>query len=60
MLRIEAPAVQSDALAWDLPPGLLKRQSFRELERAVMELRRSGFGEAEIGGGFALLRCILS
>ena len=33
---------------WELPPGLLKRQSMRELERAVMELRRSGFSEAEI------------
>jgi trigger factor len=33
---------------WELPPGLLKRQSSRELERAVMELRRAGFGEAEI------------
>ena len=33
---------------WELPPGLLKRQSVRELERAVMELRRGGFSEAEI------------
>lgn len=33
---------------WDLPPGLLKRQSVRELERAVMELRRAGFSETEI------------
>lgn len=33
---------------WDLPPGLLKRQSARELERAIMELRRSGFSETEI------------
>ncbi|MCH2114541.1 MAG: trigger factor [Pirellulales bacterium] len=33
---------------WDLPPGLLKRQSARELERAVMELRSAGFSEAEI------------
>jgi len=33
---------------WDLPPGLLKRQSARELERAIMELRRSGFSEADI------------
>ena len=33
---------------WELPPGLLKRQSSRELERAVMELRRAGFSEAEI------------
>jgi trigger factor len=33
---------------WELPPGLLKRQSSRELERAVMELRRAGFSETEI------------
>lgn len=33
---------------WELPQGLLQRQSARELERAVMELRRSGFSEAEI------------
>ncbi|MGI9456278.1 MAG: trigger factor [Aeoliella sp.] len=33
---------------WELPPGLLKRQGARELERAVMEMRRSGFSEAEI------------
>jgi trigger factor len=34
--------------SWDLPPTLLKRQGRRELERAVLELRRSGFGEDEI------------
>ena len=33
---------------WELPPSLLERQSARELERAVLELRRSGFGDAEI------------
>ncbi|MAT67999.1 MAG: trigger factor [Planctomycetaceae bacterium] len=33
---------------WELPPALLKRQSMRELERSVMELRRSGFSEAQI------------
>jgi len=38
----------TEAADWDLPPGLLKRQSARELERATMELRRSGFSEAEI------------
>ena len=31
------------AADWDLPQDLLKRQSMRELERSVMELRRSGF-----------------
>jgi trigger factor len=33
---------------WDLPPGLLRRQAVREVERMVMELRSSGFSEAEI------------
>ena len=33
---------------WDLPPELLKRQAGREFERSVLELRRSGFNEAEI------------
>jgi trigger factor len=36
------------AADWDLPPELLQRQSRRELERAVLELRRNGFSEAEI------------
>ncbi|NUQ61762.1 MAG: trigger factor [Pirellulales bacterium] len=33
---------------WDLPPDLLRRQSDRELERAVLELRSSGFSDEEI------------
>ncbi|PQO31178.1 trigger factor [Blastopirellula marina] len=33
---------------WELPPALLKRQSARELERAVMELRSAGFAEEDI------------
>jgi len=41
---------------WELPPALLKRQNERELERAVMELRRAGFGEAEIRARENLLR----
>ncbi len=36
------------AADWDLPPALLQRQSRRELQRAVMELQRSGFSEEEI------------
>lgn len=36
------------AANWDLPPALLKRQSRRELDRMILELRRSGFSEAEI------------
>ncbi|MEE3220749.1 MAG: trigger factor, partial [Planctomycetota bacterium] len=38
----------TEAANWELPPDLLARQSHRELERAVLELRRSGFAEAEI------------
>ncbi len=33
---------------WDLPPDLLRRQARRELERAVLELRRNGFTDQEI------------
>ena len=36
------------AADWELPPDLLERQSQRELERAVLELRASGFNENEI------------
>lgn len=36
------------AADWDLPPELLQKQTQRELERAVLELRRSGFSETEI------------
>ncbi len=33
---------------WELPPDLLKRQAQRELERAILELRRSGFDDDAI------------
>jgi trigger factor len=33
---------------WDLPQTLLKRQARRELERALMELQRSGFTNEQI------------
>ncbi len=46
--RGQVTKLLTESADWDLPPGLLKRQSARELERAVMELRRSGFSEAEI------------
>jgi trigger factor len=36
------------AANWELPPVMLKRQSHRELQRAVMELQRSGFSDEEI------------
>lgn len=36
------------AADWDLPPALVRRQTQRELNRKVLELRRSGYGEDEI------------
>jgi trigger factor len=46
--RTQISALLTKSADWELPKGLLQRQSSRELERAVMELRRSGFSEAEI------------
>jgi trigger factor len=36
------------AADWELPPAMLQRQSRRELQRAVLELRHAGFSEDEI------------
>ena len=47
-IRGQITSMLTESASWELPPGLLKRQSARELERAVMELRRAGFSEAEI------------
>ena len=43
--RQQITSVLTVAANWDLPPGLLQRQSQRELQRAVLELQRSGFGD---------------
>ena len=46
--REQITAALTVAADWDLPPALLQHQSHRELQRAVMELQRSGFSEDEI------------
>jgi trigger factor len=46
--REQVLATLTVAADWDLPPELLRRQSRRELDRSVLELRRSGFSENEI------------
>lgn len=33
---------------WELPPDLVRRQTRRELERQILEMRRSGFQEDDI------------
>ncbi len=46
----------TEAADWALPPELLKRQSQRELHRAVLELRSAGFSDEEIRAHEAELR----
>lgn len=54
--RTQITSLLTKSADWQLPPALLERQSARELERAVMELRRSGFSESEIRARENLLR----
>jgi trigger factor len=46
--RGQITAALTVAADWELPPALLQRQSRRELQRAVMELQRSGFADDAI------------
>ncbi|MEX2112369.1 MAG: trigger factor [Pirellulales bacterium] len=46
--RRQITAALTAAADWQLPPELLRRQNRRELERAVLELRRAGFSDQEI------------
>ena len=47
-VRQQISQLLTESANWELPKELLKRQSHRELERAVLELRRSGFDESSI------------
>lgn len=47
-VRQQITAKLIETADWALPPDLLRRQSRRELERAVMELQSSGFSQAQI------------
>jgi trigger factor len=47
-VRQQITAVLTESATWELPPDLVRRQSRRELDRAVMELKASGFGDDEI------------
>jgi len=46
--REQVTAALTESANWDLPPETLRRQSQRELQRAVLELRSSGFSEEDI------------
>jgi trigger factor len=47
-IRQQITALLTQSANWELPPDLVRRQSRRELERAVLEMRSSGFSEEEI------------
>jgi trigger factor len=47
-VRQQVASALTASAGWDLPPELLKRQAQRELERAILELRRSGFDDDSI------------
>ena len=47
-VRQQVSASLTASASWELPPDLLRRQSQRELERSILELRRSGFDDDSI------------
>ena len=47
-IRDQISSSLTESANWELPPDLLRRQSGRELDRSVMEMRSSGFSEDEI------------
>jgi trigger factor len=47
-VRQQVASALTSSASWDLPPSLLRRQAQRELERAILELRRSGFDDDSI------------
>ncbi len=47
-VRSQISELLTEAADWELPKDLLQRQASRELERAKMEMRSSGFNESMI------------
>jgi len=47
-VRQQVSSSLTASATWELPPDLLRRQSQRELERSILELRRSGFDDDSI------------
>ncbi|MCC9599895.1 trigger factor [Stieleria sp. JC731] len=49
-IRREVTNLLSDAVQFELPEDLVRRQTYREMQRRIMELQRSGFDETQIRG----------
>lgn len=50
VVRARVTELLTDSADFELPPKLVRRQTAREIERKVMELRRNGFDEDMIRG----------
>lgn len=50
VVRARVTELLTDSANFELPPKLVRRQTMREIERKVMELRRNGFDEDMIRG----------
>ena len=48
LVREQISKTLTESASWELPQDLLRRQSHRELERATIEMRRSGFTEQQV------------
>ncbi len=55
-IRQQISELLTESADWELPQDLLRRQSRREMDRSLMELRSSGFSEADILNQENLLR----
>lgn len=55
-LRKQITETLTASADWELPPDLVKRQTRRELERKVLELRRNGFPDDQIQSVVNLMR----
>jgi trigger factor len=55
-VRQQITSLLTESANWELPPELLRRQAQRELDRAMMELKSSGFTDAEIKAQANILR----
>jgi len=47
-IREQISALLTESADWELPQDLLRRQGSRELERAILELKSSGFTDEDI------------
>lgn len=55
-IREQINDLLTESAKWELPPDLLRRQSRRELDRAIIEMRSSGLSDQDIQARENMLR----